>query len=134
MAGCSNYLFPRNATLDTGVDTLDPLTLTCDPVSTNYTSSLNWSESTIVWRRFTAITDVQEFIDNCSRSCDSGCVNSTATRVTAGDSGYTLAGYDLTIMNPQDNRAWFVPTFEFTSCIYVGRETYLYRKLKNINV
>ena len=134
MAGCSNYLFPRNATLDTGVDTLDPLTLTCDPVSTNYTSSLNWSESTIVWRRFTAMADVQEFIDNCSRSCDSGCVNSTAVRVTTGDSGYTLTGYDLTIMNPQNNHAWFVPTFEFTSCIYVARETYLYRKLKNINV
>ena len=121
--GCRHHMHPQNATIDEDGNSPGPITLTCEPVpvvNVQFESTLK-----IQWRKFSRMEDLTYFIGNCS-NCTTNCTNIYREEVVESEDGY-----NLTIMTPESNQAWFVPSFSTgnSSCTFVvAPYTYLYRK------
>ena len=124
--GCREYMQPQNATVP-----LPAISVACEPVSTRHTSNMSLSETNVTWLRFTVEDELQQYINNCSSGC---CGNSTTVfRVDSQSANFSVVGYNLTIMRPEGNHAWYIPTFEVGGCTRVAPGTYLYRKLAKMS-
>ena len=124
-AGCKRFMFLVNATAADATDTLDPVTLTCDPVGVG----VDLSDASITWQRFTNQIEMDTFINSCTADgCSENCTGSTASTVTNMTGSIILLEYNLTINNPLSNHAWFIPTFQRENCTYIAPPTFLYRE------
>ena len=126
--GCRHHMHPQNATIDEDGNSPGPITLTCEPVPVVDVQF----ESTpkIQWRKFSQMEDLTYFIGNCS-NCTTNCTNRYTDQMVESGDGFMMAGYNLTIMTPESNQAWFVPSFSTgnSDCTFVvAPYTYLYRK------
>ena len=118
-AGCREYMQPQNATMIGTDNPREPVTLTCEPVST-------MAEAMVEWRKFTSTNQMEEYINTCSGS---SCCRRSSIAAIRSDVNFTVVDYNLTIMQPEMNHAWFVPSFVIRNCTYIAPGTYLYRKL-----
>lgn len=124
--GCKNYMYPQNATVD-GSTNPAPVTLSCEPVPVQENASELVGDVTMEWRRFSQLEDLHNFVQNCSVSPEN-CGNCSKNAVVPANEEYLITDYNLTIMNPQRNQVWLVPSFTFNNgSTYPAPYTFLYR-------
>ncbi len=118
-------MHPQNATLD-GNTRPAPINLTCEPIPEN--SSDFEGTVTTEWRKFHRQEDLEYFIQNCS-DFPENCTNSFRDEVLKNNNEYMLSDYSVTIMNPENNQAWFVPSFTVNnSDTFSAPDIVLYRE------
>ena len=127
--GCTNYMHPQNATVNGDVSP-GPVTLTCEPVPVNLGAIYNEGNITMEWRRFFQLEKLQDFIRNCSNSsADCSNYSRDENHLIGNSSEFRLSGYNLTVVNPARNQAWFIPSFTVDgNHTYLAPYTFLYRK------